>query len=268
MIMAVYTGGTAPLFAQLVSFITVPIQRGSAALSYNVSEFFGQFADAKALKAENDLLLAERNDFLRALADYERVKHENEQYKKIIGVMEDRKDLTIVTASVIAREPVSRFYSFTIGKGRLDGIKRLDPVMTADGLVGYVIEVGPSYARVVTLLDIMVNVGAYDNTTMAGINIYDSTSRDIGVISGTVELAAEGLCRMDYLPRDSAVRQGNIIMTSGGGLFPKDILVGTVKRMQSNSHGTSIAAIIEPAADIVNVKDVFVITKFEGQGER
>ncbi|MCL2056912.1 MAG: rod shape-determining protein MreC [Oscillospiraceae bacterium] len=268
MIMAVYTGGAAPLFTQAVSLVTVPVQRLSAGISRGAADFFSQFTDARALRAENELLREERNGFLRALADYERLRHENEQFRRIVGVLEERRDLVIEPAPVIAREPGSRFYSFTIGKGRIHGIKRLDPVMTAEGLVGYVIESGPNYARVATILDVAVNVGAYDSTTSAGINVYDSSTRDIGVISGTIELAAQGLCQINYLPRDSTIAVGDIIMTGGGSMFPKDILVGTVERVAPNAHGTSVAAVIRPAADIPVVKDVFVITRFEGQGER
>jgi rod shape-determining protein MreC len=114
-----------------------------------------------------------------------------------------------------------------------------------------------------------MDVGVYNDIgTDTGVNIYDSSTRDIGIISGSVDLAAQGLCQMDYLPRDSEIAVGDIILTSGGGLFPKDIVVGKVAKVSPNSHGTSIAATIKPAADIPNVKDVFVITYFEGQGEK
>ncbi|GHU81281.1 cell shape-determining protein MreC [Clostridia bacterium] len=257
MIMSVYTGGTASLFGQAVSIITAPLQRLSAHISYSVSGFFDQFVNAKQTNEQNALMQTEINELRRNLADYEKLKHENEQFRQIIGVMENRQDLAIETVSVIAREAVGRFYSPTVDKGSLDGIKRLDPVMTADGLVGYVYEVGVAYAKVLTILDVTVDVG-----------VYDSSTRDIGIVSGTVSLAERGLCQMEYLPRNSKVAKGDIILTSGGSLFPKDILVGTVVDVIPNSHGTSLAAIIKPAADITAVKDVFVVTYFEGQGEQ
>ena len=257
MIMSVYTGGTVMLFEQAVSIITVPVQRLSANLSYSVSDFFGQFLNSRQIHAENEMLQAEVNELRRNMADYERLKHENEQFRQIISVMENRHDLSIETASVIARESVGRFYLFTIDKGTLNGIKRLDPVITANGLVGYVYETGITHSKVITILDVIMDVG-----------VYDSSTRDIGIVSGTIALAEQGLCQMEYLPRDSKVVVGNIILTSGGNLFPKDLLVGTVVDVVPNSHGTSLAAVIKPAADIVNLKDVFVVTDFEGQGEQ
>lgn len=259
MVMAVYTGGAAPLFSQLAGIVTVPLQKLSSNISYSVSGFFEQFMNAKKLNEENEAMRAEINNLRRNMADYEKIKHENEQFRQIIGVEENRQELSLETASVIARESTGRSYShsFTIDKGTLNGVSLYDPVMTADGLVGYVYETGVTYSKVITILDVTVDAG-----------VYDSSTRDIGIVSGTVELASQGLCLMEYLPRDSLVAKGHIIMTNGSSLFPKDILVGTVEEVRPNSHGTSTAAVIKPAADIASVKDVFVITHFEGQGEK
>ena len=259
---SVYRGGAAPMLSHALGFITVPVQRISANISYSVSEFFQKYTNSAALYEQNRYLQEELTAAWRKLADYERIKHENDQFREIMRVMESRQDLSVKTASVIARDPVSHFYSFSIDKGSLDDIRYLDPVMSADGLVGYVSEVGLTYAKVRTILDVNINIGAYEGRTQ-DISLYNSATRDIGVVSGTIDLADEGLCQMQYLPRDSAIKEGDIILTSGGGLFPKDILVGTVERVE---HGTNTVAIIRPVADISGVKNVFVITEFEGQG--
>jgi len=254
MIAAVYTVGAGALFSQTVSLITVPVQRLSAGISDSVAEFFQRYSDSSALYDENRLLREERSRLLARVADYERLRHENEQFRQVIGMMENRQDLTLVPASVIARDPVSRFYSFTIDKGSLDGIRYLDPVMTADALVGYVYEVGLTYSKVLTILDIGLDVGAFSSAT-----------RDIGVVSGTIALAELGLCQLQYLDRESKISPGDIILTSGGALFPRNILIGTVQRVEPNAHGTSLVAVIEPAADIPAVTNVFVIIDFEGK---
>lgn len=256
MIMAVYSGGSAPLAAEVLSFVTVPLQRVSAQISRSASEFFDRFVNASAAYDENKSLREEVNALRAQMADYETVKHENQQFREILGVMDDQRDLKVETAAVIARDPSDRFYSFTIDKGRMNNISVMDPVMTADGLVGYVKEVGMTYAKVVTILDVAVDVGAYDSST-----------RDIGIVSGTIDLAAEGLCMMEYLPRDSKVADSDMILTSGGGFYPRDIIIGHIVRVEPNSHGTSLMAVIQPAADIRQVKNVFVITEFEGQGQ-
>ena len=256
-IASVYTGGAAPLFSQLMGFVTTPMQRLSSGITGGVTGFFEKFLSAGEVYEQNRRLQGEINELRRQLADYQKVKQENEQFREIIGVMEDQKDWQPVPAVVIARDPAERFYSFSIDKGSLDGISRLDPVMTADGLIGYVSETGMTYARVVTILDVSVDVGAYSSAT-----------RDVGIVSGTVDLAMEGRCQMQYLPRESEAARGDIILTSGGSLFPRDIIIGKITKVEPSRHGTGLVATIEPAAQVRTVKNVFVITSFEGKGER
>lgn len=255
MVMSIYRGGTASLFSQLVSMVTVPVQRFSSGVADNASSFFNRFLNASQTYEQNKLLQEEVNEFRKQLVDYDKIKHENEQFRQIIGMKEKLPNIEIVTASVIARDPTDRYFSFSIDKGSLDGVAYLDPVMTADGLVGYVSEVGLISSKVVTILDVTVNVGAYCSAT-----------RDIGIVTGAVDLAADGKCQIEYLPRDSEIAVGNIVLTSGGALFPKDLIIGTVEDVRLGSHGISVVATIHPAAQVRTVKDVFVITSFEGKG--
>lgn len=255
MVMSIYRGGTASFFSQLASMIIVPAQRFSAGVADNASSFFNRFLNASQTYEQNKLLQDEINGLRKQLVDYDKIKHENEQFREIIGMKEKRPDILFETASVIARDPTDRFFSFQIDKGSLDGIAYLDPVMTADGLVGYVSEVGLISSKVVTILDVTVNVGAYCSAT-----------RDIGIVTGAVDLAADGKCQIEYLPRDSGIVEGNIVLTSGGTIFPKDLIIGSIEEVKLGSHGISVVATVRPTAQIRTVKDVFVITSFEGQG--
>lgn len=263
MIAAVYTEGSSSVFSDVVSVVTIPIQRVSSSISNWASGWFQAHTDSEALYEENQRLQKEVQQLREEMVDYDRIKHENQQYQAIINTAEKHTDWELEPAAVVVRDSQNRFSSFSIDKGSIHGISYLDPVIASDGgLIGYVSEVGATYAKVLTILDVRVDVGAYD-----------SKDRDIGVVSGTVELAEEGLCAMEYLPRDTSVQVGNLILTSGsltGGtsIFPRDILIGTVIRMETDAHGTNPIAIVQPTTDIGEVKDVFVITNFQGQGSQ
>ena len=254
-IASVYTGGAAPLFSQAVSLVITPAQRATAGISAGVSGFFDQFLSAGQVYEENQRLNQELNALRRQLVDYQRARHENEQFRAILGVLQDRQDLTFITADVIARDPADHFFSFTIDKGSRHGVKWLDPVITADGLVGYITEVGMNHARVATILDVGVAVGAYNSAT-----------REIGIVSGDVGLAAYGRSELQFLPRESPVAPGDLILTSGGSLFPRDLMIGSVAEVGPSRHGTGLLAVVELAAEIHTVRNVFVITSFDGQG--
>lgn len=260
MIAAVYNEGSATVVSNMVGFVAKPFQKLSSEISSSVGSWFQKFTDYEALYNENQRLQQEVRDMREQLIDYNTIKHENEQYSKIVDVLEKQKDWKLQPASIIVRDPQDRFFSFTIDKGSMDGIEYLDPVMSADGLVGFVSEVGATYAKVITILDVKVSVG-----------VYDSTTRDIGVLSGSVDLAGEGCSAVEY-PREGEIKPGDMILTSGsltGGvsMFPRDIFIGTVVEVAPDEHGTNQRAVIKLATDIAKVKDVFVITEFEGQGK-
>ncbi|MCL2579049.1 MAG: rod shape-determining protein MreC [Oscillospiraceae bacterium] len=254
-IASVYTGGAAPLFTQVVSLVTTPIQRVSANISGNVTGFFDQFLRAGQVYQENRLLREELAELREQLVDHQRAMHENEQFRAILGVMEDRQDLTFITADVIARDPNDRFYSFTIDKGSRHGVDWLDPVITADGLVGYITEVGFNQSRVATILDVSVAV-----------SVYNSATRELGIVTGAIELAGNGQSELQFIPRESEISPGDLILTSGGSLFPRDLMIGRVASVGLSSHGTSLVAVIDLVAEVRSVQNVFVITSFDGQG--
>ena len=180
------------------------------------------------------------------------------QLREYLEIKEEHSDFSFASASVIGRDTAERFYSFTIDAGSEAGIEKFDPVITSDGLVGLVSEVGKNYAKVLTILDTTIEVGAYDIRT-----------RDIGTTSGDITLARNGQLRLNMLPKDCTVSQGDLIYTTGyGGLYPKDLAIGEVTEIHTDSSGMSMYAVIDPLSDIETVKDVLVITSFEGQGEQ
>ncbi|WP_412372442.1 rod shape-determining protein MreC [Anaerotruncus colihominis] len=256
MLRASWTGGLSPAIEQVAGAVVVPFQKLSATISDGVSGFFRRYARADEVAQENEALRSEINELRAQLVNYEEYKHENEELRKYLDIeyKEEHPDFEMTPAAVVARDPDSRFYSFTIDKGSLDGVAPYDPVVCADGLVGRVKEVGLTYSKVITILDVEIDVGAYDART-----------RDIGIVNGSVALAADGRCIMNYLPRESGAAQGDLVVTSGGNLYPKGLVIGKIARLDNAPGNISLYAEIEPTADIRNLTDVMVITSFNGQ---
>lgn len=257
MIRAAASGSAEVFLSQTVSVISQPFLKAGSAITNSVGDFLDRFANAE----ENYLRVQELEEELRLanekLIDYEQKKRENEQFREFLGLKETNPDYDFEPATVIGRDSTNRFYSFTIDKGSIDGVEEADPVITADGLVGIVWEVGLTYSHVRTILDISVEVGVYDIST-----------RDSGILTGDISLSSSKLCKLNYLPKESGIASGNLIVTSGiGGVFPKDLPVGTVKSIKTDSSGLSLTAVIDPAADIENVTDVLVIKAFNGQSK-
>lgn len=259
MFITAYLGGRSSPISQALGVVTAPLQKLSASISGAASSFFERTLGAQKLYEEN-LALKEEIRVLRSQqVDYEQYKRENEHYRQVLGLKEQNPEFEFEPAEVIGREPSDRFGAFTVDKGTLSGITAHDPVITPDGLVGWVSEVGLTYAKVTTILDVSIDVGAADTRT-----------RDSGVVTGDISLAEEGHCKLGYLPRESAVTAGDIVATSGlgsvfGVAFPKGLIIGTVTEVRAENNGIVLYAVVEPAAQIRSVQDVFILTSFPGQ---
>ena len=255
MLRAAWTGGIPPVLAQAVGVVVTPLQRASASISDAVTGYFRRYVRADEVAAENEALRAEVNELRGRMVDYEQYKRESETLRNYLGIRERHPDFVFEPASVVARDPQSRFGSFTIDKGTLSGVAPLDPVVSADGLVGLVKEAGPNYAKVMTILDVETDAGAKVLRT-----------QDLGTLAGDVELAADGTCKLSYLDKDSGAAKGDLVYTSGGYLFPADLVIGTILRVDDEKEGISRFAVVQPAANIRELTDVMVIKSFQGQG--
>ncbi len=247
------------MVSQILGAITTPMQQVSSYISGGVSGFFGGIQNSQETANENRELRLELARLEEQLVELETLRQENDRLETALGIQEQNPDFEIVSAGVIGRDYNSRFSSFTIDRGSFHGLSPRDPVISDEGLVGIVSEVGLTHSKVETILDVTLNVGAVDNRT-----------RESGIISGDATLADEGLCRLSYLDRESSVAVGDLIITSGSdsqGLFPKGIVIGSVTQVLPDTSGLSLYAVVDPAATISSVQDVYVITEFLGQGE-
>lgn len=252
---AAYDDTAVPMLSRVVGWLLTPVQRVTSRLSYSAQDLFSDFLSAPRIADENDALREQNAALRQQLVEYERFRAENEQLRDYLEIKDRHPDFDFEPAVVIGRSAADRLYSFTIDKGSNDGISVNDPVITAEGLAGIVSEVGPSHSKVLTILDVTVEIGAMDIIT-----------REIGVTSGDILLAQDGLLRLSYLPRDSAAKPGDLVATTGvGGLFPRELVIGTIREILPDGRGLSLYAVVEPPADLRAVRDVLVIREFEGQ---
>ena len=126
-----------------------------------------------------------------------------------------------------------------------------DTVISDKGyLIGTVAEVDTTSCKVLTILHPSFNA--------AGVV---SRTRENGIINGSADYAGDGLCTLTDLERSCETRAGDQIITTGlGGVFPPDLLVGTVQQVLPEASGKSSIAVIRPGADPRTVKHVFIIT--------
>lgn len=254
MIYAASTGGISTFIASAAGVLVTPLQTAVTAVTDAVSGFFTDDGD---LQAQVDALTEENRELRQKVVDYDEMKLQNDWYSQILSLHEEHPDYTFADGKVITMDPSDPFRSFSINAGSAVGVSAGDPVVTADGLVGIIEEVGLTYSKVRTVLH-------PDLKASASISRTDES----GHTGGSLTLAEEGLLRINYLERSSSVVSGDFVVTSGlGGVFPSGLLIGRVISVSSDSDGMTLYGLVEPFVDISNLKRVMVITSFDGQGE-
>lgn len=239
----------------IAGIIAAPFRSLAAKIKNGISDISSAYNDGNSLMLENAELKAELDEMREKTADYEKLKEENDFYKDYLEIKEANPDFSFAAATLISQDTDDAYCSFLINKGTMSGISVYDPVITKSGVVGYISEVGTTTAKVKTILSPEISIGALDNRTS-----------DSGVVSGNAELASNKLCRISNLSRSCGVAIGDYIVTSGEGIFPDGLLIGSIESINSDKYNTSIYANIKPFVDFSSIRDVMVITSFDGQG--
>ncbi|CDC29274.1 rod shape-determining protein MreC [Faecalibacterium prausnitzii] len=251
-----YAGANGRLTAapqEILSVAVAPFQRAAAAVSNGVSSLWEKYTNIDAILEENEKLTTENAELRGQMVDYDKLKAENEAYKALTNIQEQHPEMSYVSSFVIGRDPLDSFYGFTLDQGSLDGVEANDAITSDEGyLLGVVTEVDLTSCKVMTILHPSFNA--------AGVV---SRTRDNGIITGSADYAAEGLCILSNLSRSTLTKANDQVITTGlGGVFPPDVLVGVVQELVPEASGKSTIAVIKPGADPRTVKHVFIITNY------
>ena len=255
-IAAVSDGGASPVSTAL-SFVMTPLNSVSAELREHVASFTAGFRSASYYSDEAASLRAEVRGLREQVVDYEKMQQKLIAYEAFLEVKSDHPDYEFVPAAVVIRDPSDIYCTYTINTGSNDGVKINDPVIYGGYLVGIVKEVTPTGATVYSLLHPTVNVSAYEIRT-----------REDCFTEPKTAFSEKGQLRISGLTSSTPVTAGGIVCTSGiGGIFPRDLIIGTVSEMVNNESEVAAYGIVTPDIDPSSLVDVFVITSFEGKTE-
>lgn len=178
------------------------------------------------------------------VVQFEEMKKENDRLKTALQFKQASPKKT-VAARVIGGDLSPLKKTLILDKGKSQGISKDMTVMTPEGLVGRVIEVGPMTSRVLLLLDPDSRVTSVTTDT-----------RSQGVVEGN----GSGKLTMQYLDLDSGVVIGENVLTSGiGGLFPKALQIGRIENIAKGPDGLHLMAQVKPFVNFSKLEEVLCI---------
>ena len=238
---------------ELLSVVLTPLQKVTSALSGGAASVWEKYTSIDDVMDRNEQLEAENAELRQQMVDYDRIKAENDAYKALARIQDTNSEASYVSAFVIGRDPLDEFGGFTLDQGSTDGVAVNDAIISDRGyLLGVVAEVDATSCKVMTSLHPSFNA--------AGVI---SRTRENGIITGSADYAADGQCVLTNLDRATEARKGDQVITTGlGGVFPANLLVGTVQEVVPEQSGKSSSAVILPGADPRTVKHVFIVTEY------
>lgn len=229
------------------SKLIMPIQNGLTYLKNKISKNNTFFTDINNLTEENEKLKEENSNLEQSLRELENIKTENETLKEYLGLTEKYGKYQTIPGYVINKDISNYSKTIVINIGSQDGVEENMTVISDEGLVGYISSVQKETSKVQTIVD-----SASSTSSLM------STTKDSIVCKGTLEGNSE--LKAMYIPTDATIIQGDSVETSGlGGIYPKGIHIGTVKRIVNTSNIVDRYAMIETAVDFNKLQTVLVI---------
>ncbi len=256
MLLSSFSERAAGPFKVLANVTVIPLQQGINYIGSWMGDMTDNFETMQQLRAENEKL-QEQVDSLMTENNYlQEERYELERLQELYQLDSNYAEYEKTAAHVIGSDSGNWFSTFTIDKGSQDGIAVDMNVMAGSGLAGIVVEVGPTWARVRSIID--------DSSNVSGMVL--STS-DRCIVSGDLSLMSDGQIRFEQMENnENQVSVGDQIVTSYiSDKYLQGILIGYVSEVTVDSNNLTRSGYITPAVDFKNIQEVLVFTTTKAQ---
>jgi rod shape-determining protein MreC len=221
-----------------------PAITATAFVVHGVNNVWSGYIDLRGIRLENSRLRGEVALLKRRIDQLEEQALETQRLQRLLALQE-ASPATLLTARVVGKDSTNWFKSVLLNRGSLAGVRRNLPVVTPDGLVGRVVEVTPTAAKVQLLTDPVSAAGGLVQR-----------NRVTGIVGGSLGAGA----RVRYLPLMAELLVGDEVVTSGlGGVFPKGIPIGRITAVERRSGALFQEATLQPSVDLARLEEVLVL---------
>ena len=244
------TGNSYP--STVVQGILAPLRAGATHLTAQAEKLYDYIFSYESLLAENEALkeqLSQMEDQARQAAA---LTKENQALRDALELKENNEGYKMVDGYIISWSSNDWSSTFTINQGTNAGIAEGMCAITANGeVVGLVTEVGSNYSVIKTVLDSSLEISA--TIVSSGYN---------GMVKGGYSTDHPDLLRMNYLPSSATIRNNDQVVTTGSTVYPRNLILGYVVDAGFDDTGVAKYALLEPAADIGALDQIFIITEY------
>lgn len=254
-VMSVLSYTSSPL-VNVANAVAAPFRAAYTAVATWFNDKQNYYKDTTSLEEENAALRRQLAEMEDAIRQAEADSAENVRLRELLNLREQRRDITgDLEAALITEHTATNWTSaLTLNKGSQHGVEAGDCVIDETGaIVGVISEVGVNWSRVLTLADTDTSMGAQVFRT-----------GELGLAQGDFSLMEQNRLRLDYLPADSQLLSGDLVVTSGlGGFYPSGLVIGSVEEVRLDDSGAASYAILAPKVDFDALVEVFIIKSFD-----
>ena len=233
--------------------VTLP-QKGYTYVKNWMNKDSDFFKSIEEMKKENESLKEEREELNAKLMNYELIVSENTILKEHVNLIDSYPDYQVIVADVINESASNWEKVYVINRGMKDGVLPNMTVVAEDGLVGYVLSVTNSTAKI-------LDPG---NTVSSRV----VRTRDSVTVKGNASLMKENTVKLSKIPTDLSLVEGDKIETSGlGGRYPKGIPIGEVTKFHVKKNPVENEAEVKAFVDFNKLETVAIIMEQAKSGE-
>jgi rod shape-determining protein MreC len=201
----------------------------------------------RTLIEQNERLRKENQQLRLEAQRSQETDRENARLRQALG-WQQKAGTHYRLARVVGNDPVNWWRSAQIDLGSRDGLRADLPVVTTDGLVGRVSEVGFDRSQVLLIGDPNCRFSA---------RVVETGDRT-GIISPGSAAASRQTVILT-LPNSDQLKLGQKVVTSGlGGVFPRDILVGWIMDIRPAEYGLYTEAQVKLSVNLNRLDEVWV----------
>ena len=236
----------------LVQGILSPLRSAASYLTDQAEQLYNYMFEYESLLAENQHLKEQLAKMEEDARRADAMSRENDRLRAMLEFTQLNPEYDFAEGYIISWSSNDWSNTFTINQGKDADIAPGMCAITANGeLVGLVEEVGSNYSVIKSVLDSSLEISA--TIASSGYN---------GMVKGGYASGLDGYLRMNYLPSSSTIRNNDQVVTTGSTVYPRDLILGYVIDAGFDASGVAKYALLEPAANISNLEQVFILTNY------
>lgn len=233
-----------------IGSVVSPLQKIVYKVNDKIKSSVDFFANFSKVKQENEELKVKNSELENKIVEYSALKDENERLREVLKLKDSKNNYDYVGVNIIGYSGGTVSRGYIVDKGTNDGIEKDMIIINYQGLVGKVTQAESNYSVVETIL----------NENMAVSVMVDSTRETTGILRGYKENKNEDIVKVYNLPIDSEIKEGDVILTSGlGMIYPKEIRIGEVVSVETDSVMVMKNAMVKPYVDFNKLEELFVV---------